>query len=132
RAEYRLLLRQDNADLRLSEIGFGVGLLSREKYETVCRKRDAIAQEIHRLERQRIGPDTLAQILRRPEVVYRDLPSGPALDDEIAHQEIEVKRLGAFEARAIPAQFDYYAVIGLRHETREKLQSLRPGTVGQA
>src|SRR6185369_16498941 len=128
RAEYRLLLRQDNADLRLSEIGFGVGLLSREKYETVCRKRDAIAQEIHRLERQRIGPDTLAQILRRPEVVYRDLPSGPALDDEIAQQveltikysgyiarqEIEVKRLGAFEARAIPAQFDYYAVIGLR------------------
>ena len=74
RAEYRLLLRHDNADLRLSELGRGVGLLPERNYRQFVEKRESIAKEIGRLNRTRIGSSTLAQILKRPEASYASLP----------------------------------------------------------
>src|ERR1051326_409882 len=73
RAEYRLLLRQDNADLRLSEIGHKIGLLPDRNYQRFKAKQDAISTEIARLEQTRSGQNTLAQLLKRPETTYRDL-----------------------------------------------------------
>jgi tRNA uridine 5-carboxymethylaminomethyl modification enzyme len=93
RAEYRLLLRQDNADMRLSEIGYQVGLLPERNYRKFEAKRQAIAAELDRLENTRNGSQTLAQILRRPEVRYIDISNtNNQLSEEIIQQvEIAIK-----------------------------------------
>ena len=147
RAEYRLLLRQDNADLRLSAIGREVGLLSEKNARFVEAKRETIAAEIHRLETTRMGTETLAQLLRRPEICYRDLPlRNEGLSEELARQvEIEVKYAGyiarqehevarfkTLEDKQIPEGFDYSSVPSLRSEARQKLTKILPRTVGQA
>lgn len=147
RAEYRLVLRQDNADLRLSAIGFEVGLLAEKRFRNVEAKAAAIRRELERVQRTRIGGDTLAQVLRRPEVRYADLPDrDPALSAEeaeqveievkyagyIARQEDEIAKFKALETRAIPGDFDYGSVPSLRNEARQKLARIRPATVGQA
>lgn len=77
RAEYRLLLRQDNADLRLAEIGYQIGLLPERNYRKFVAKREAIAGETARLKTMRHGTNTLEEWLRRPEVTYRNLPGRP-------------------------------------------------------
>lgn len=147
RAEYRLLLRQDNADLRLSALARDIGLLSSARAEKVAAKARQIAAEILRLETTRNGGDTLAQILRRPEVSYRDLPgANPALAPEITEQveialkyegyihrqEVEVAKFKSLENKRIPRDFDYTGVPSLRPESRQKLQRILPETVGQA
>jgi len=147
RAEYRLLLRQDNADMRLCDIAYSVGLLPEHKYRQFCKKRDAIHAELQRLKNTRVGSETLEQILRRPEVTYKDLPGqNPDLTEEIIQQvEIEVKyagyierqkeevaRFAALEEKQIPETFDFAQVPSLRTEARQKLMKIRPRTIGQA
>lgn len=147
RAEYRLLLRQDNADLRLSQFGFEIGLLPRKHHLQVIAKREAILQELERLERTRQGANSLAKLLRRPEVQYKDLPSrnqdlSPEVVQQveialkyegyIERQEAEIERFKNLEDKQIPAWLDYTTVPNLRPEARQKLLKIRPLTLGQA
>ncbi|HKQ39997.1 MAG TPA: FAD-dependent oxidoreductase, partial [Verrucomicrobiae bacterium] len=142
RAEYRLLLRQDNADMRLSQLGYDLGLLCEHNYKKFALKRDAVACELTRLVKTRA--DTM---LRRPEVAYRDLPGrDSSLPEEVIQQvEIEIKYAGyidrqeaeiekfrALEDKPIPEWLDYATVPSLRTEARTKLQKIRPVTLGQA
>jgi tRNA uridine 5-carboxymethylaminomethyl modification enzyme len=147
RAEYRLLLRQDNADLRLSELGYNIGLLPERNYRQFVQKREAIAEELRRLESTRDGSVLLAQMLRRPEVTYDDLPGARTdLAAEVVQQveialkyagyidrqEDEAVRLKSLDGKGIPDTFDYEKVVGLRFEARQKLAKIRPTTIGQA
>ena len=147
RAEYRLMLRQDNADQRLSEIGHQVGLLPQHCHLAFQKKTQAIYSEIDRIEKSHVGATTLAQMLRRPEVTYRDLPSvNPDLSEEVIRQvEIEVKYAGYIERQGdeiarfrkmedkmIPEGFDFSRIPGMKTEARMKLERIRPRTLGQA
>src|SRR5690348_8445481 len=93
RAEYRLLLRQDNADMRLSGTGYDIGLLPERNYKKFVAKKAAVEAELDRLEKTRAGQDTLAQILRRPESTYAAMPCARTdLPQEVVEQvEIAVK-----------------------------------------
>ncbi len=147
RAEYRLLLRQDNADLRLSEIGHSIGLLPLDDYHQFKTKKDQIEMELARLRNTRSGSTSLDQLLRRPEVHYADLPSrDEGLSAEIRagiettvkyagyveRQNYDVQKSLAIETKQIPDWLNYDSVTGLRTEARLKLKEIRPSTIGQA
>ncbi len=147
RAEYRLLLRQDNADARLSRLGYEIGLLPERNYRQFETKQRAIEAEIARLETTRCGTETLAQRLRRPEVKYKQLEciDNSLLSDVInqveiavkyagyiARQESEVAKFRTLDDKHIPDTFDYSTVPSLRLEARQKLTKIRPVTLGQA
>jgi len=147
RAEYRLLLRQDNADLRLGGLGHEIGLLPARNARKLAAKQAAIENELARLEKTRTGADTLAQLLRRPEMIYSKLPNrNEDLPEEvvqqveifikyegyIARQETEVARFKSLEDKQIPSWMDYSKVPSLRTEARQKLAKIQPATLGQA
>ncbi len=152
RAEYRLLLRTDNADLRLMEIGHRLGLISGGALRAVERKRLRIREALDYLANHRREGRDLLQILRRPGMTCRDLAAVDeglaALDlaaDTAEQVEIEAKyeayierqrnqveKFRRLESFPIPADFDYGRVREIRAESREKLSKLRPRSLGQA
>ena len=147
RAEYRLLLRQDNADLRLTKRGGELGLASAERVRRVREKKRKIDECRRRLAGSRREGKSLEDWLRRPEISWNDLPEEfQRVPGEIAEAvEADVKysgyvardmeRIGVLkemESREIPENFDYGKVVGLKTEARQKLSEIRPRTFGQA
>lgn len=146
RAEHRLLLRQDNAMFRMLPYTRDLGIATTETMARLERQAVEIKKEIERLERTPCQAGSLAQLLRRTEVKYRDLPSTLPLDDKVIEQvEIEVKYAGYIAREAaqvsksqnldnqlIPNWIDYDCIRTLRYECREKLKRIRPESIGQA
>ncbi len=156
RAEYRLLLRHDNADLRLMDKGHETGLLDNAVYRRFLEKKKLIDEELQRLGKKRIKyrdehkSESLEQLLKRPELTYafidNNSPSDKSLTVEIKKQvEIHVKyegyivrqtdmaeKLKKIEGKKIPEDFEYVSVNGLSKEVLSKLQEIRPANLGQA
>jgi tRNA uridine 5-carboxymethylaminomethyl modification enzyme len=169
RAEYRLLLREDNADFRLRELGHGLGLVTEEVYGQFCRKKEKVEKLLNRLDGFRLKPNaqvlekliglgtapiknptSLAQLLRRHEVLFEDLsifdPTLGGVEEAIAEevktrikyegyikrQEQQVEKLKRMENATLPEGIDYQAIYGLSTEVREKLGQVRPRSLGQA
>ena len=169
RSEYRLVLRQDNADLRLTEYGYQIGLISEERYSRFLEKKRLIEEEVERLRGivfppseevnaflTEVGATPIStglrssDMLKRPEVTYEAMAvldkDRPSLPKEVTEQvEITLKYEGyinrqiaqankfkKMENKKIPQDIDYTAIGGLRIEARQKLESIRPYSIGQA
>ena len=169
RAEYRLLLRQDNADLRLTEIGHDVGLISDERYKRFLDKKSHIGDEIKRLKSTIVKPTDevneflvsvgtsplstgtkMVELLKRTEITYENLAAidknRPELNLQEAEeveiqvkyegylkmQEQQVEKFKKLEEKLLPEDICYDDVKGIRIEARQKLEKLRPRSIGQA
>lgn len=168
RAEYRLILRQDNADIRLTELSYKLGLASKERYDKFMAKQEKIKDEIERLKNKEVYPGdvkeyleemntsplknkiSLFELLKRPELTYSSLER---VDDEmpklaqheITQLEVQIKYEGyigkqlaqiemfkRLEKKQIPEGINYLEIDGLRIEARQKLDAIRPMSIGQA
>lgn len=169
RSEYRLLLRQDNADLRLTPLGYKAGLISEERYQEFLEKKALIEQEILRLKKIIFPPSEqvlqfleehgssainsgirATELLKRPEITYEELAvldkERPQLPAAVREQvEISIKYEGyidrqlrqaeqfkKLEKHRLPEDIDYLSIEGLRMEARQKLDKIRPASLGQA
>lgn len=169
RAEYRLLLRQDNADQRLTPIGHEIGLISEERYQNLLKKQELIKNEIDRIQHVNIGTSQkiqnflkknnstpltsgikLVELARRPELSYKileEIDEGrPELLEDvieqvdihvkyegyIKRQERQVEQFKKMEEKKIPADINYAEIPSLRIEAKQKLEELRPDSIGQA
>lgn len=171
RAEYRLILREDNADMRLGELGYKIGLLKEEDYSRFAKRKKAVAEELFRLGNIKVVPNakvneilirlgasplkkphSLKELLRRPEISYRDLEffelntSQDSISEDVVSQiEIEVKYEGYIKRQMeqvdkfkkledfiIPVSFSYDSIPGLSNEIVQKLTNVRPNSLGQA
>lgn len=157
RSEYRLILRQDNADSRLTPIGREVGLINDERWSKFQEKQRLINEEINRLRATRVkygeGPHNsyaLADLIRRPEMSYEEIkelsPPNAKLSKEIMQQvEVELKYVGYIERQSaqieqagklekvkIPADIDYYAIKQLSRESQDRLSKIKPVNLAQA
>ena len=169
RAEYRLLLRQDNADLRLTEIGHEIGLVSDERYEKFLNKKKEIEEEIERLKTTNVKPNEttneflrkmgtteitagvkLSELLKRTELNYKALAeideNRPELEKQVQNEveimvkyegyiEMQKKQVESFkkmEKKLLPEDINYEEIKGLRLEARQKLNRIKPYSIGQA
>ena len=169
RAEYRLLLRQDNADIRLTKIGYEVGLIDEERYQKLLEKERMIDEEIRRVNHTNVGTSdkvqevlknygstpltsgtTVAELIRRPELSYEkvkeidtDRPDLPAdvieqvdinikYDGYIKRQMRQVEQFKKLEKKKIPEDIDYDSIKSLRIEAKQKLNQIRPSSIGHA
>ena len=169
RAEYRLLLRQDNADLRLTKIGYDIGLIDEERYKHLLEKEEMINKEIERVHSVHIGGSrqvqellekygstplktavSLAELIRRPELNYHILEpidqEREVLPEEVIEQvDINIKYEGyivrqlkqveqfkKLENKKLSENIDYMSISGLRTEAKQKLDAIKPSSVGQA
>ncbi|NLM14088.1 MAG: tRNA uridine-5-carboxymethylaminomethyl(34) synthesis enzyme MnmG [Epulopiscium sp.] len=169
RAEYRLLLRQDNADLRLTEKGYRAGLISKERYEKLIEKKRLIEEEIKRMKETVVGvvPSVqaflevhnstplrsgmpLSELIKRPELDYYKIkeidPNRKELPEDVQEQVniqlkyegyikrqlIQVEQFRKLENKLLKEDIDYHQIKGLRIEAAQKLQAIKPRSIGQA
>lgn len=169
RSEYRLILRQDNADQRLTPIGHSIGLISHERYEKLLEKERLTKEEIERVSKLNVSPTEklnnylescgtsplttgckMSDLIRRPQLNYNDLaqfdPERPELPWEVSEQVelqikyegyiekqlIQIEQMRKMESKKLPADLDYSQIYGLRLEATEKLNKIKPLSLGQA
>ena len=169
RSEYRLYLRQDNADMRLTQRGYDIGLVSEDRYQRFLEKKAAVEKELERLKTERVTPKevnhkleemgaseikvglSLYEFLKRPEVNYDLIEAigkgaGEDVSDEVKEQCVimtkyegyidkQLKQIDQFkklENRKLPEDISYASIEGLRIEARQKLDNIKPISIGQA
>ncbi len=152
RAEYRLILRHDNADRRLMRYGYKFGLIKEDQWRELLEKEKIISRTIEYLENKKSGADPLAKLLRRPDMNYNDLLKidsnlkeqniPPLIQEQIEieikykgyidRQQKQIEKYKKMEELLLPSWFNYDDISGLRTEARQKLDKIRPISLGQA